>query len=209
MNTSINIRPRLAHFGSFLSASVLSLIVTASLIALMTHLVSTDFVAPIDNPLPDIPDVSWEDKKVTPLKRIDKPIREKLLDPPPSIPEIKTTKESPITLNPTPPITSQTGGNINMDFFSQDKPIATALVSPRYPREAMRKGVEGFVDVQFDVLQDGKTHNMSILNAQPEKIFNRAALSAVSRWKFEPKRIDGKPVTYRAMVKRVRFNIEK
>tara|TARA_B100000809_G_C15134550_1_gene529979 strand:+ start:550 stop:729 length:180 start_codon:yes stop_codon:yes gene_type:complete len=36
-------------------------------------------------------------------------------------------------------------------------------VSPRYPRRALMKGVEGYVDVSFDVATFGGTVNISIL----------------------------------------------
>ena len=99
-----------------------------------------------------------------------------------------------------PPAITNVGG---------DTPVATMLVQPTYPAVAASRGVEGFVDVEFDVTETGATANVRILHAQPTKVFERETIKAVKRWKFSPVIRDGQPVTYLGMVQRVHFQMEK
>ena len=67
-------------------------------------------------------------------------------------------------------------------------------IAAEYPRDAARKGIEGSVDVSFTVTSQGKVTDVLVLNAEPSEIFNRSAVAAVRRWKYDPKTINGVPV---------------
>ena len=67
-------------------------------------------------------------------------------------------------------------------------------VEPDYPRKAAMSGTEGWVEVKFTVLEDGTVTAAKVTKAEPRRIFNRAALRAIQKWKFSPKMVDGKPV---------------
>jgi TonB family protein len=67
-------------------------------------------------------------------------------------------------------------------------------VAADYPPEAARKGVEGSVDVSFTISPQGKVSDITVTSAVPSDIFNRAAIAAVRRWKYEPKTVNGVPV---------------
>ena len=67
-------------------------------------------------------------------------------------------------------------------------------VTADYPPEAARKGVEGSVDVSFTISPQGKVSDVMVTSAVPSDIFNRAAIAAVRRWKYEPKTVNGVPV---------------
>jgi TonB family protein len=67
-------------------------------------------------------------------------------------------------------------------------------VAADYPPEAARKGVEGSVDVSFTISPEGKVSDITVTSAVPSDIFNRAAIAAVRRWKYEPKTVNGVPV---------------
>ena len=82
-------------------------------------------------------------------------------------------------------------------------------VNPIYPQPAAAKGIEGFVDVIFDVSETGSTQNIEVVYAEPERIFNSAVVKAVSRWKYKPKMEDGVAVRMTGVRERIRFNLEK
>jgi protein TonB len=71
-------------------------------------------------------------------------------------------------------------------------------IPPIYPRRAAIKGIEGWVELEFTVLESGSVTDVKILKAKPKRIFNRAAINAISAWKFKPRITDGKPVKQRA-----------
>jgi TonB family protein len=80
-------------------------------------------------------------------------------------------------------------------------------VAAEYPPEAARRGIEGSVDVGFTVSPQGKVEDASVLSAVPADIFNRAALSAVRRWKYEPKTENGVPVEAHVQL-RLQFKLD-
>ncbi|MEG3192681.1 energy transducer TonB [Lysobacter sp. D1-1-M9] len=59
-------------------------------------------------------------------------------------------------------------------------------VEPDYPRDAIRGGTEGFVEVEFTVGADGKVESVSVVNAKPSRTFESAAVRAVKQWEFAP-----------------------
>ncbi len=69
---------------------------------------------------------------------------------------------------------------------------------PQYPYQATRRRIEGWVRVSFLVTASGDVEDVVVLESEPEGMFDRAALRAVSKWKFKPRIVDGKPVAARA-----------
>ena len=69
--------------------------------------------------------------------------------------------------------------------------IPLVRISPRYPREALLAGKTGFVTIRLTVDEEGKVIDAVISESRPPRIFDRAALQAVLRWKFKPRVIDG------------------
>jgi protein TonB len=67
---------------------------------------------------------------------------------------------------------------------SELRPISTP--GPAYPREAERRRRAGTVEVEFTVGTDGSVTSSRIVNASPPRIFDREALAAVNRWRFQP-----------------------
>jgi len=67
------------------------------------------------------------------------------------------------------------------------------LVRPlhRYPSRAQARGIEGWVYLRFDVTAEGTTANIRVLDSDPPKIFDRAAIRAVEKYKYKPRIEDG------------------
>ena len=75
------------------------------------------------------------------------------------------------------------------------QPISTP--APKYPREAFREGTSGEVQVEFTVGTDGSVTSARVVRADPPRVFDREALNAVKRWKFQPV---SSPVTSRRTI---------
>lgn len=60
------------------------------------------------------------------------------------------------------------------------------IVPPRYPSAAYRAQQGGSVTVQFLVMPNGHTADIRVLEATPPSVFNAAAITAVSQWRFRP-----------------------
>ncbi|MDX1572166.1 MAG: energy transducer TonB [Xanthomonadales bacterium] len=58
-------------------------------------------------------------------------------------------------------------------------------VSPDYPRKAFLDGQEGWVDLEITVAPDGTVADVQIVDAEPRRVFERAAVRAALDWRFE------------------------
>lgn len=63
---------------------------------------------------------------------------------------------------------------------------AISTPAPRYPPEALRSGTSGEVLVEITIGPDGEVSNARVVRANPARVFDREALNAVRRWKFQP-----------------------
>jgi protein TonB len=86
--------------------------------------------------------------------------------------------------------------------------IALLKVEPKYPRKAARQGLEGWVKLEFTVLEDGTVSNVKVLDASPKRVFNKSAKRAILRWKFKPRIVNGSPVKQQA-VQTIEFKLNK
>ncbi|MCZ6762260.1 MAG: energy transducer TonB [Gammaproteobacteria bacterium] len=93
------------------------------------------------------------------------------------------------------------------DISSDGDVIPIVRINPQYPRDALMAGTEGFVEIEFTIMEDGSVANAEVIKSKPRRIFNRAALRAIYRWKFKPRIIDGVPVQRRAR-QTIEFNME-
>jgi protein TonB len=73
---------------------------------------------------------------------------------------------------------------------------------PLYPYRARRRGVEGYVAVEFTVTVQGKVTNLKIRESVRGDVFIKPVRTALSRWKFRAGREDGRAV---AVVVRTKF----
>jgi protein TonB len=75
-------------------------------------------------------------------------------------------------------------------------PVRRKYVPPKYPRDALLRGLEGKVAVSFTVAPDGGPENISVVAATPRNTFDRAAMNAVRQWQFDPAIVDGQAVAH-------------
>jgi protein TonB len=73
-----------------------------------------------------------------------------------------------------------------------------------YPLPALDRMVSGWVDMEFTVAKDGTVQNVVVVESQPRRTFDSAAMTAMKRWRFAPVLRDGQPVEQRASM-RMRF----
>jgi protein TonB len=83
----------------------------------------------------------------------------------------------------------------------------TRFIPPVYPERALERGVQGWVDIEFTVLKDGTTGDAKVVAAEPAGMFDRAALAAVNRWRYEPRMVGGTVIDQRVQA-RVRFEMK-
>ena len=73
------------------------------------------------------------------------------------------------------------------------RPLA-GNVPPKYPAAALRAGVEGMVLVRAEIGADGTPTDVGYARRSGDRDLDRAALSAVRNWRFQPALRNGKAV---------------
>jgi len=188
----------------------LAILMTISLLILMERLIHMANV-PLDTTPPvTIPEVYWEEPVIDTYTKTEMPAKPAELGETPEVPKTDPGNEiGNIKVNvPKSKFDPGNGGKVNI-AMNAGMPIAHFLGAARYPARALRNETEGFVDVIFDVNEFGGTENIRVLFAQPEGVFERAAIEAVERWRYKPKMEDNKPVRFEGMKNRIRFEMEK
>lgn len=75
-----------------------------------------------------------------------------------------------------------------------EPPIPIKRINPKYPMEAARQGRTGWAKFSFIVEPDGSVSNILTVDSSGSKDFEQASIKALKRWKYEPAKVDGKPV---------------
>jgi protein TonB len=123
-----------------------------------------------------------------------------------------TSDHSPQTAQHAELQNQQSANAVQKDSLQNKKvPEMPKLVKqtvPVYPEEARKKGIQGEIMVQILVGTDGSVKEATIVsNKTGSKDFEKAALDAVKQWKFEPGKLDGKPVEVNVVVP-IKFKLD-
>ncbi|HEX7129741.1 MAG TPA: energy transducer TonB [Rhodanobacteraceae bacterium] len=119
--------------------------------------------------------------------------------PPPVQPVVQQAQPAPVQVAPQPaPPPKPVGETRAAQVVSP--------ASPQYPVEAARNRTSGYATVEFTVNPDGSVSNAHVIASQPRRVFDQAALQAVSRSKFKPALKDGQPVSS-TLQRRIDFNL--
>lgn len=154
-------------------------------------------------------------KDTTPeMKKREPPKREKPDQPPPP-PEMNMAKN----LKPGDAVGEMvamvdTGVELakatSLGVGGSDRDIVPLVrVDPDYPPRAKQRGIEGWVEVEFTITKVGTVRDEHVLKSNPSYVFDRAALQAVRRWRYNPQIKDGVAVEYAGQRTRFKFELPK
>ncbi|MDC2891234.1 energy transducer TonB [Psychrosphaera algicola] len=79
--------------------------------------------------------------------------------------------------------------------------------NPTFPSDAARNGIEGFVQMSFDLSTDGEPTNIKVVKSVPKLIFDKAAIRALSKWRYAPKIVNGKAVMQKGLTVQLDFKL--
>jgi TonB family protein len=77
-----------------------------------------------------------------------------------------------------------------------------------YPEDALRRNVEGWVELSYVVTAEGKVTNAAVMNANPKGVFESAATRAISRVRYSPPMQNGKATAVSTKL-RIAFRMQK
>jgi protein TonB len=109
--------------------------------------------------------------------------------------------------------TAITGLAINMpqfsDFGANQQAMPLYRVDAKYPTRAMKQGAEGFVVLSFTIDAQGRPTDVEILDAKPRRLFEKEAIRALRKWKYQAKVVDGKTIPQQGQTVRIEFKLNK
>ena len=93
-------------------------------------------------------------------------------------------------------------------FVADGDHLPIVRVGAVYPARALERNIEGYVVVEFVVTQTGTVRNPVVIVADPPGYFERAALTAVQKFKYKPRIFDGKAEEVPGVRNRIVFELE-
>lgn len=188
----------------------------AATITLLTFAVMQQLIAAKHGVRPNVEEFGPITLYVTPEdpKVIEKPQMPKMPPPPErNLPRPKPTEVDPANISPGPitlaPIELPKSDGRNMGSGATDR-SATPLVrvEPRYPIDAARDGITGWVRLAFSIDEVGNVTDIEVLAAEPANLFNREAIKALKRWKYQPTIVNGVAIRQANMTVQLDFNLQ-
>jgi protein TonB len=87
--------------------------------------------------------------------------------------------------------------------------VPLVRIEPQYPMSAKQRGIEGWVELRFTITAAGTVANIVVTAAHPGTMFNRSAVQAVSKWKYNPKIKNGTAVDRPGVRQRIKFQLPR
>ncbi|CAK2767487.1 periplasmic protein TonB [Vibrio crassostreae] len=95
------------------------------------------------------------------------------------------------------------------DFGSNQQAMPLYRVEPRYPPKALKRGAEGHVIMSFTIDETGRPIDIQVTDANPRRMFEREAMRALKKWKYQPKVVDGKAIAQVGQTVKLEFKLAK
>jgi protein TonB len=159
-----------------------------------------------------------EEVREEPELKIEAPASELVIETPPAIGPRQAAREAAPEVTESPPAgaplrrmmaaaPSATGTGVDPLPFqlgaqlgssgAEDGPRNLPVnLPPAYPREAWLARMEGQVTVRIKISAAGEVTSAKIERSSGWPLLDDAALTAIRRWRFEPARRNGVPVSY-------------
>lgn len=195
------------------SAVISAAAITLLLFAAMQQLIKAQSIerpAVVEHPIVEL---------FQPPEETDIAIKKTIPEPPPPV-----DRDIPRIITPTDDITDITPGDFALGELApkmtaakqdwqnrpSDKSAAPIVrIEPRYPQQAARDGITGWVRLGFTIDESGAVTDIQVLAAEPANTFNREAVRALARWKYQPQWINGKTVRQTGMQVQLDFNLQQ
>lgn len=78
------------------------------------------------------------------------------------------------------------GGQVNIANTTSDMALPVIRIEPTYPVNAAKEGVNGYVQMSFDINPAGSVANVNVIKASPIGVFDTSAVEALKQWKYQP-----------------------
>ena len=197
MNATLDLHQDNPSIFKIAGAVVLAGTITFTLFVMMQKLIAYDGEGLIEPPTLPIIVLTHEfkDKPTVEKPRLI-PLPEPITRPDskPNVPEpTPDNKDLFATYSPNIQIQAP-GGPLTTQLGLMDgQAIPVVRMEPKYPIDAARDGIEGWVKLVFSIDILGQVQDIQVVDAQPSRTFEREAKRALAKWKYKPKVVGGEP----------------
>ncbi|MCP4326792.1 MAG: energy transducer TonB [Psychromonas sp.] len=94
-------------------------------------------------------------------------------------------------------------------FSENQQAMPLYRVEPRYPQKAFKQGAEGFVILSFTIDKTGRPVDIQVKSAKPRRMFEKSAIKALKKWKYQAKLVGGIAVAQAGQTVKLVFEIKK
>ena len=161
-----------------------------------------------------IVDATMPEIELEVIEEIDKPEPiEELVQDQPEVQERQTNLDAGPALNiERQSIEIDTGlelSNASISATDGDY-LPLVAIAPQYPTRAAQRGIQGWCLVSFTVdgLGNVVEETIAVVDAEPPNIFDRSSMRAATRFKFQPRVVDGQGVEVSGVQYLFRYQLE-
>ena len=162
-----------------------------------------------------IVDATMPEIELEVIEEIDKPEPiEELVQDQPEVQERQTNLDAGPALNiERQSIEIDTGlelSNASISATDGDY-LPLVAIAPQYPTRAAQRGIQGWCLVSFTVDGLGTVveETIAVVDAEPPNIFDRSSIRAATRFKFQPRVVDGQGVEVSGVQYLFRYQLEE
>ncbi len=193
-----------------------ALLVTAALFTLMAWMVDNGHSGRTEQSGAQAFDIVMQDQEQD-LNRRRRTLPEKPETAPPPIDNIPVNSTAKALTLPVMPLLAIDTADIGIDvglpelgsFKTDQQAMPLYRVEPRYPARAIKQGAEGRVELSFTINSTGRPTDIKILSAKPKHLFEKAAVKALRKWKYQPTLVDGKAVAQVGQTVTLEFKLSR
>lgn len=178
----------------WMSSLVLAALLTLLLFFVMQSLIANGALIEQQSSIVKVVDATMPEIAMEVIVQVVKPEPIEPVDDTPAIPErVFTNSAGPII-----PITRIDVSNPDLSIIdnatfvlADGEMMPLVNVVPTYPSRALQNRIEGWAQVRFTVTETGNVRDISIIDAEPERVFDRASIQAAEKFRYQPRVVDG------------------
>lgn len=107
------------------------------------------------------------------------------------------------------PVIALTGPSLETPAGVDKAATPLVRIEPKYPPTAARDGVNGWVQLRFNVAPDGRVTDVRVLASEPRRVFEQEAIRALKNWKYQPKLENGRAVAQSDLEVQLDFRLDQ
>lgn len=219
LNSAPSLEVRFNNRGGllfFLAAILPGCVIATALCWVMKELITAPDqpqLLPAYGDVLDFVRVKPKPKEVKTKTKPPKPEKPKLTPPPPAVPEMQVEAPKVAKLNtPTPDISldiKMDGMGFSLGEMQAGEYLPLAKIAPQYPQRALQKRLQGNCTVEYTVTTDGTTKNIQVVEGLCDSwLFKKPSIEAASRFRYNPRKVDGKAVEVPGVRNEFQFRIQ-